>query len=188
MPSDVLLTSLSNVLEDSPIYSSSHSTVTPVSVNDSTHLLDRILIFWSHQEVLDGIASFKVDMHPMFAVYFLQDLTHPFVVWDHHVWFLVVVVTRICGISSIFVVIWTFVLIFTPFRPKQDICIFGVLFVDTVLPVATAENWNIWFDLCDGGYQLHYIWMTLCDGCPTANKGQYELVSCILLYVDFHLH
>ena len=69
-----------NALEDSPIYSSSHSTLTPVSINDLTLLLDKILIFWSHQEVLDGIASFKIHLHSMFTAYFLQALTQPFVV------------------------------------------------------------------------------------------------------------
>ena len=39
--------------------------VTLVSINDPTHLLDRILIFWSHQEILDGVASFKIDLHSM---------------------------------------------------------------------------------------------------------------------------
>ena len=48
--------------------------ITLVSVNDSTLLLDRVLIFWSHQEVLDGMASSKVDLHSMFAAYFLQAL------------------------------------------------------------------------------------------------------------------
>ena len=84
--------------------------VTLVSINDSTLLLDRILIFWSHQEVLDGIASFKIDLYCMFAAYLLQSLTQPFIVWYHHVWFLVVVVVaRVCGNSSIFVG-WTFFL------------------------------------------------------------------------------
>ena len=58
----------------------------------------------------------------------------------------------------------------------QGIYIFGVLSVDIVFAVAAAEGWNIWFVLCDGGYQSHYILMTLCDDCLTANKGQYEWV------------
>ena len=76
--------------------------MTLVSINDSTLLLDRILIFWSHQEILDGIASFKVDLLSMFDAYFFQALTQPFIVWYHHVWFLVVVVARVYGNSSMF--------------------------------------------------------------------------------------
>ena len=63
------------------------------------------------------------------------------------------------------------------------IYIFGVLSVDIVVPVAATEGWNIWFELCDGEYQSHYILMTLCDDCPTANKGQYEWDFCKLLYL-----
>ena len=70
----------------------------------------------------------------------------------------------------------------------QGIYIFGVLPVDIVLPVATTEGWNIWFQLCEGGYQSHYILVTLCDDCPSVNKVQYEWVFCKLLSLDFHLH
>ena len=78
--------------------------VTFVSINDPTLLLDWILIFWGHQEVPDGVASFKVDLHSMFTACFLQAVTQPFLIWCHHVWFLVVfVLTSSSGISSLFV-------------------------------------------------------------------------------------
>ena len=48
--------------------------VTFVPMYDSTFLLDGILIFWSHQEILDGIASFKVDLHSMFTECYLYTL------------------------------------------------------------------------------------------------------------------
>ena len=84
--------------------------VTFVSINDPSPLLNWILIFWSHQEVLDGVASFKADLHSMFTAHFLQALTQPFTVRYHHVWFLVVVLlTSFCGISSLFVG-WAFCL------------------------------------------------------------------------------
>ena len=49
--------------------------VTLVSIYDSILFLDVILIFWSHQEVLDGIASLEVDLHSMFTSYFFEALT-----------------------------------------------------------------------------------------------------------------
>ena len=63
--------------------------VTFISVDDSIFLQYRIFILWSHQEVFDGIASFKMDLHPMFVACSLHVLTQPFVVWHHYVWILV---------------------------------------------------------------------------------------------------
>ena len=60
-----------NVLEDSPIYSSSHSTLSHL------YLYMTPLFFWMGSwsfevtEVLDGIASFKVDLQSMFTAYLL---------------------------------------------------------------------------------------------------------------------
>ena len=69
-PFDVPWTSLPNALEDSPIYSSSQSTlVTFVSVDDSTLLQHRIFVLWSHQEASDGIASFEVDLHSILVTF-----------------------------------------------------------------------------------------------------------------------
>ena len=53
------------VLEDSPIYSLSQSTLsTLVSVDDSTLLLDWVFVFGSHQKVLHGGPLFKVHLYP----------------------------------------------------------------------------------------------------------------------------
>ena len=49
-----------------------------VSMYDSTFLLDGILMLGSHQEVLYGIAFFKVDLHSMFTACFLYALTNSF--------------------------------------------------------------------------------------------------------------
>ena len=56
----------------------------------------------------------------------------------------------------------------------QGIYISGVLSVDIFLPVVATEGWSIWLQLCDGEYQSHYILMTLCDDCPTVDKGNNE--------------
>ena len=57
--------------------------VTFISVDDSTFLQYRILVLWSNQEVSDGNASFKMDLHPMLVACSLQAFTQPFVIWYH---------------------------------------------------------------------------------------------------------
>ena len=57
-------------------------------------------------EVLDGDASFKEDLYPMFTTGFLEALTQPFVVRNHHVRVLDVVVSRIVGASSAVFLSW----------------------------------------------------------------------------------
>ena len=76
--------------------------VTFVSIYDSTFLLDGILIFWSHLDVLDGIASFELDLHSMFSACFLYAFTDSFIIRNHHMWFLDVV-TRVLGGPAILV-------------------------------------------------------------------------------------
>ena len=66
--------------------------ITFISADDPTLLHDWIFIFWGHQEVLDGIASFKVDLHSKSAEYFLQALAKSSIIKHHHVWFLVLAV------------------------------------------------------------------------------------------------
>ena len=56
----------------------------------------------------------------------------------------------------------------------QDICILLVLVVNVFPLAAAAEGWSRLFELCDGGYLLHSIWMTLYDYCPIVDIGQYE--------------
>ena len=92
-----------NVLGDSPMYSTSHS-ILPHLYLYMTPLffLDGILAFWSHQEVLYGIASFKVDLHSMFTACFLNAFTDSFIIRNHHMWFLDAV-ARILGAPAILV-------------------------------------------------------------------------------------
>ena len=76
--------------------------ITPVSIDDPTFSHDRILVLWGHQEVLDGIASFTINLHPMSAAYLLEAFTQPSIIRYHHVWFLLVgiVMTSSCGVTS----------------------------------------------------------------------------------------
>ena len=83
--------------------------ITFISIDDPTLLQDWILIFEGHQEVLDGAASFKIDLHSMSAAYFLQALTQPSILRCHHVWFLVVVLTQFlwCLFLFCWLSLWT---------------------------------------------------------------------------------
>ena len=60
--------------------------VTFISVDDSTFHQHRIFVLWKHQEVSDGVASFKIDLHYMFIACSLHAFTQPFVIWHHYVW------------------------------------------------------------------------------------------------------
>ena len=74
------------VLEDSPMYSSSQSTLLHmVSIDDSALLLDWIFVFGRHQEVLDGGASFKVHFCPKSSANVLDALTKSTVIGNHYV-------------------------------------------------------------------------------------------------------
>ena len=78
--------------------------VTLVSVDDSTLLLDWIFVFGSHQEVLDGGASFKVHLYPKPSANVLDALTKSTVVWHNYIGLLLVVCTgSVC--SNLFIVL-----------------------------------------------------------------------------------
>ena len=77
--------------------------MTLVSIDDSTFLLYRILIFGSHQEVFDSSTSFKVHLYPIFAANLLYTLTQPTVIRNHYVRLLVVVIGA--RVSSVVIVI-----------------------------------------------------------------------------------
>ena len=129
--------------------------VTFVSIYDSTFLLDGIVIFWSHQKVLDGIASFKVDLHSMFTACFLYAFTNSFIIWSHHMWFLDVV-TRVLGASAV-LVSCGFSLDFNPVQHPCRIfasceCLFYMFFLLLQQLRAVTDE----FELCDEVYLLHY--------------------------------
>ena len=58
---------------------------TLVSEDDSILLLDWIFIFGSHQEVLDGGASFKVHLYPKLSANVLDALTQSSLIWYNYV-------------------------------------------------------------------------------------------------------
>ena len=74
------------VLPDSPIYSSSQSTLLHLNLQiTSTILQDVIFVLGVHKEVLAGIASFEIHFNPMFSADVFVALTHALDVWDHYV-------------------------------------------------------------------------------------------------------
>ena len=82
------------VLEDSPIYSTSQSTLfTMISVDDSTLFLDWISVFGSHQEVLDSGASLAIHLYPKLSANVFDALTETTIVWYHYIRLLLGVVT-----------------------------------------------------------------------------------------------
>ena len=99
-----------SVLDDSPIYPLSHSTLSHLYLYMTPLFLrDRIFVHLSHEEVIDIHASFKVHLYPMFTACFLDVLTQPFGIRNHHVWILIVfgVVSRIVGASSVVILGWS---------------------------------------------------------------------------------
>ena len=51
------------------------------SVNDATLDCDVVLIFGSHREAFDGIASCVMYLYPMFATYVLHTCTQTSYIW-----------------------------------------------------------------------------------------------------------
>ena len=60
-------------------------------VDDSTFFSIRSFVLRSHQEASDGLASFEVDLHSIFAACSFQTFTQPFVIWHHYVRILVLI-------------------------------------------------------------------------------------------------
>ena len=59
--------------------------ITPESIDDPTFSHDRIFVLWGHQEVLDGIASFTMNLHSMPAAYLLEAFTQPSIIRYHNI-------------------------------------------------------------------------------------------------------
>ena len=61
--------------------------VTFISIYDSTFFKDWIFILWSHEEVFDGMTSFKMYFYPIFLASSFEVLTQPLMVRYNNVWF-----------------------------------------------------------------------------------------------------
>ena len=78
--------------------------VTFVPVDDSTLLQYKIFVLWSHQEVLDGIAFFNMDLHSMCVACSLDAFTQSFVIWHHYVWILVALLAFCIAVIAVLLV------------------------------------------------------------------------------------
>ena len=102
------------VLEDSLIYSSSHSTL--ITVDDPTFLHHRIYVPWGHQEVFNCCTSFKVDLYPIVTASLLYTFTQPLVIRYSYVWFRDVVLLSGTCLVYVFLVGWIVHLNFDSFK------------------------------------------------------------------------
>ena len=153
-----------------------------ITVDDPTLLHHRMFVLWGHQEVFDGSTSFKVYLNPIVAAFCLNTLTQPLVIWYSYVRFGdVVLLSGTCfvslflgwGCSS-----WSLLCS----KPIWGSYSSSMLWISDLLLAAALGCWNIWFWLCEGGFQQHYILRRLYDDCPTEDIGLCGLASCILLF------
>ena len=93
-------------LADSPMYSSSHSTLLNLNLYITPLFKDWIFILEGHKEVLDGGSSFQLHFYAIFFASPLVTLTQPLVVWNCYVWFKVHVVIRIKVPVVIIFLLW----------------------------------------------------------------------------------
>ena len=59
--------------------------ITLVSIYDTTFLSDEIFIFWCHQEVFDGFASFEENLNAIFLASIFDTFPQAFDVWHSYV-------------------------------------------------------------------------------------------------------
>ena len=71
---------------------------TLISIDDPTLFEDWIWILWGHQEIFDGMSSFKVHLHTMFATDLFEAFTHTLIIGYHHVGPLILVAGTVFGV------------------------------------------------------------------------------------------
>ena len=82
---------LPNVLQDSPIYSSSNFYLSHLNLCITPlFLVMWSLVLGSHQEVLDGISSSQKCLNPMFSTYLFKILTQALGIWCYYICLLTV--------------------------------------------------------------------------------------------------
>ena len=76
----------SKFLADSPIYSSSQSTLSHLYLYMTPlFFVDRVFVLWGHEVVFDGLATFQVHINPILLANVFVALTESLMVWDHNV-------------------------------------------------------------------------------------------------------
>ena len=79
--------------------------VTLEPVNYPTFLGDITPVFWGHQDVTDGVASFKIYLQPNLATYIFEALTKSPSIWSYQVDIPVLDVIVVVAISLVYVVV-----------------------------------------------------------------------------------
>ena len=129
--------------------------VTLVSVDDSTLLLDWVFVYGSHQEVLDGGASFKVHLYPKLSANVLNALTKSTVVWHHYVELLLVIYT-----DSVCWNLFTVLLLCFYLYPIESPC--GVLAIlECILQVLLFFLQQLWVGADGLCFVLQYSYHTV---------------------------
>ena len=115
-----------------------------------------IFVLWSNKKVLDGDASFKEDLYPMFTTSSIEALTQPFVLCYHHVrvGLLIVVVHRTVGAISVVILGWSFGLDLHPIESSCRILTF-------------LRAFNRCCSSCCNSWRLEHIVLTLWYRVPT---------------------
>ena len=49
-----------------------------------------IFVLWNHQEVFDGKSSFEMYLYPIFLACSFNAFTEPLIIWNHHIYILLV--------------------------------------------------------------------------------------------------
>ena len=149
--------------------------ITFVSVYDCTFLENRIFILWIHKEVFDGKSFFEVHWYPIFSAWSFNVFTEPFVIWNHHVYILVVLVV----ISSQFVVTSIFVLggclALDLHSVQAHVGYLHLLRAWKRCCSSSCNNCGLeQMVFCSVIESAHYtvFWWVLYGGCPTASTGQ----------------
>ena len=77
----------SKFLADSPIYSSSQSTLSHLNLYMTHFFADWVFVLWGHEVVFDGMTTFQVYINPILLANVFVALTESMMVWDHNVRF-----------------------------------------------------------------------------------------------------
>ena len=68
--------------------------------------MDWIFILWSHEEVFDGMTSFKMYFYPIFLASSFETFNQPLMVRYNNVWFSAVARLWIVDVSFVFLQGW----------------------------------------------------------------------------------
>ena len=84
----------SKFLADSPIYSSSQSTLSHLNLYMTPlFFVDWVFVLWGHEVIFDGLTIFQVHINPILLANVFITLTESLMAWNHNVRFWTTVIT-----------------------------------------------------------------------------------------------